>query len=187
MGLCTACLAPCTANLGLCTALLGLCTAFPDPQDCPKCPQECSKSLPTAPAPSILLDLTTLFTLFKTWPLVLSKRSWTAVWQLLGLSWTPFEHNFVPLGHLLGSSWGLLGSILSLQCLLGRPVGLLAWPPGPAWASGLPVWGFRMPVGRQLHASWTAKRLPESTYALRTSQQLSSPTELFASSAYVAV
>ena len=42
-----------------------------------------------------------------------------------------------------------------LQCPLGRPVGLPAWPAGPARASVLPVLACRAPVGRQLDASWT--------------------------------
>ena len=49
-----------------------------------------------------------------------------------------------------------------LQCPLGRPVGLPAWPPvslawptGLAWASVLPFLACRTPVGRLLDAKWT--------------------------------
>ena len=89
-----------------------------------------------------------------------------------------------------------------LQCPLGRPLGLPAWPPvllawpsGLAWASVLPFLAGRMTVGRQSDANWTpserqvglAKRLPVSTYALSTPKQLPSPTKRLANSTFVAV
>ena len=87
------------------------------------------------------------------------------------------------------------------KCAFGRPVGLPAWPAGPAWvsvlpawASGLPVLAFRAPVGRQLDVKWTLserqvglpKRLPGSTDVLRMPKQLPSPTERLANSVFVA-
>ena len=108
---------------------------------------------------------------------------------------------------------GLAGLPVTSKAHLDCPVGLPAWPAGPVWASVLLAWAsvlpflaFRTPVGRQLDANWTPigrqvgakwtpserqvglpKRLPVSTYVLRTPKQLPSPTELLAISTYVAV
>ena len=94
----------------------------------------------------------------------------------------------------------------------GLPSDPPAWPAGPgrasvlpAWASVLPFLAFRTPVGHQLDAKWTTigrqvdanwtpsecqvglpKRLPVSTYVLRTPRRLPRPTERLANSTSVA-
>ena len=92
-----------------------------------------------------------------------------------------------------------------LGAKLACPPGLLGLP-GPQYCLPGPQYCLSWPAGRQLDANWTAserqvdaywtpserqielpKRLPESTYFLRTPKQLPSPTELLAISTYVAV
>ena len=82
---------------------------FLTPRTAPSASKSARSASPERPGPSILLDITTLFQLFQKLPIVLSKRSWTAFWQLLGHSWTPFGPNLGPLGpnlRSLGYLWG---------------------------------------------------------------------------------
>ena len=116
------------------------------------------------------------------------------------------------LGLLSGSSWGLLGSLLgSISRLLSAPwaplvaswtalglilerSGRLLDSTGPhyclSWPSGRHLDTIWTPSGRQLDVKWAPvglpKRLPVSTYVLRTPKQPPSPTERLANSTFVA-
>ena len=83
-----------------------------------------------------------------------------AFWAQLGLSWVPLGLNLGPLGRLIGSTWASWNALdLHLGPLerQGAPVG--AWPglQDASWT----------PSGRQVGLP---KRLPVSTYVLRTSK-----------------
>ena len=82
----------------------------------------------------------------------------------------------LPSGPARLACWACLG--LSTACL-----GLCTACPGPQDA----IW---TPSGRQLDANWAPigrpKRLPVSTYVLRTPRQLPSPTDRLANSTFVA-
>ena len=114
---------------------------------------------PERPGPPILLDSMALFALFHKLPFVLSKCSWTALWQLLGPSWTPFGLNLESLGRLLGSTWGLLGAFGAHLGVSWAPLGLHLGLLGASWAN-LGSSGHQMdakwaPNGRQMGAKWT--------------------------------
>ena len=152
---------------------------------------------PERPKPPILLDSTALFALSQTLPLVLSKCSWTALWQLLAPSWTPLGLILAPLGRILGLTWGLLGAFGAHLGTSWAPLGLhlgLLGKLGASWASiGRQLGARRTPNGRHMDAKWASQvnfkyncqvglpqRQPVSTYFLRTPKQLPSPTQLLA-------
>ena len=161
----------CWACLGLCTACLCLCAAFHGLQGCSKCLQERPKRFPRAPRISNFAHpYSTLGTFSKIARCALQVlldcflaalgALLDAFWAQLGLSWVPLGLNLGPLGRLIGptwASWNALDLHLGPLERQGAPVG--AWPglQDASWT----------PSGRQVGLP---KRLPVSTYVLRTSK-----------------
>ena len=107
-----------------------------------------SKCLSRAPQPLRITFPCTRERKFSKLPFVLPKCFWTAFWHLLEPSWAPFELNLGPLGHLLGSTWGLWAAFGAHLGPSWAPLGLHLALLGASWAN-------LGPSGRQMGSKWT--------------------------------